>query len=128
MLVPNSNPLSIVNDVFNAVLVDGDCTGEVLLYGKGAGKPPTASAVVSDIIGCINNFETPKKICWQDSDNNNILNNFEDFEAAFYIRFQKDGNEEIFMTEEMKVKDFNRYTQYLENLGIKVLSKIMVLD
>ncbi|MCL2311937.1 MAG: homoserine dehydrogenase [Firmicutes bacterium] len=128
MLVPNSNLLSVVDDVFNAVLVDGDCTGEIMLYGKGAGKLPTASAVVSDIIECINNSVTPKRVYWKDSKNSDILNNFEDFEAPFYIRFEKDGKEELFITEKMKVKDFNEYAKYLENLGFKVLSKIMVLE
>ncbi len=127
MLVPNSNPLSIADDVFNAVLVDGDCTGKIMFYGKGAGKLPTASAVVSDIIDCINNFETPKKAAWKDSKNNNV-NNFENFAAKFYIRFQKDNIEKFFVTEKMKVSDFNKYVKHLEKSGFKILSKIMVLD
>ena len=51
-LVKNDSPLSTVNDVFNAVLVRAQTTGDVLFYGKGAGKMPTASAVVADIIEC----------------------------------------------------------------------------
>ena len=51
-LVRRDNPLSVVDDVFNAVMVTGDATGDVLFYGKGAGKLPTASAVVSDMIEC----------------------------------------------------------------------------
>ncbi|MBD3421407.1 MAG: homoserine dehydrogenase [Chitinivibrionales bacterium] len=42
--------LASVNDVFNAVLLEGDAVGDILLYGKGAGEMPTASAVVGDII------------------------------------------------------------------------------
>ena len=53
MLVPVGHPLSGVDDVFNAVLVDGNATGEVMFYGRGAGKLPTASAVVSDIIDAV---------------------------------------------------------------------------
>ncbi len=49
-LIPNSHPLASVRDVFNAVLVRGDATGEVMLYGRGAGMMPTASAVISDIV------------------------------------------------------------------------------
>lgn len=49
-LIPNSHPLANVRDVFNAVLVRGDATGEVMLYGRGAGMMPTASAVISDIV------------------------------------------------------------------------------
>ena len=54
-LVPVSNPLYGVNDVFNAVLINGNMVDDVMLYGRGAGKLPTASAVVSDIIECIKN-------------------------------------------------------------------------
>ncbi len=48
--VPKSNPLYTVSDVFNGILVDSDMLGEVMFYGKGAGKLPTAGAVVSDIL------------------------------------------------------------------------------
>lgn len=48
--VSKSNPLYTVSDVFNGVLVDSDMLGEVMFYGKGAGKLPTAGAVVSDIL------------------------------------------------------------------------------
>lgn len=50
MFVPQESQLSTVDDVFNGILVTGDATGEVLFYGKGAGKLPTASAVMSDVI------------------------------------------------------------------------------
>ena len=51
-LVPKANQLASVDDVFNAVLVKGDMLGDVVFYGKGAGKLPTASAVVADVIDC----------------------------------------------------------------------------
>ncbi len=50
MMVRRSDQLSGVDDVFNAVKVEGDMLGEVLFYGKGAGKLPTGSAVVADAI------------------------------------------------------------------------------
>ncbi len=50
MLIERGNPLSCVNGVLNAVLVKGNMLGPIMLYGSGAGKLPTASAVVSDII------------------------------------------------------------------------------
>ena len=50
MLVSNSNQLAGVDDVFNAVLMKGDMLGDVVFYGKGAGKLPTASAVVADVM------------------------------------------------------------------------------
>lgn len=48
-LLPKSHPLASINDVFNAVLVEGDPVGEVMFFGRGAGMGPTASSVVSDI-------------------------------------------------------------------------------
>lgn len=52
--IEKNNPLANVNDVYNAILVNGDMVGNVMFYGKGAGKFPTASAVCSDIIECVN--------------------------------------------------------------------------
>ena len=49
-LVPAENPLSGVEDVFNAIAVTGNAIGDVMFYGRGAGKLPTASAVVADVI------------------------------------------------------------------------------
>ncbi|MEO0767912.1 MAG: ACT domain-containing protein, partial [Cyanobacteria bacterium J06649_4] len=49
-LVPTDHPLASVNDVNNAVLIEGDPLGQVMLYGPGAGEGPTASAVVSDLL------------------------------------------------------------------------------
>lgn len=49
-LVPTSHPLASVNDVNNAVLVEGEPIGQVMFYGPGAGEGPTASAVVSDLL------------------------------------------------------------------------------
>ena len=52
-LVPVSNPLSGISDVFNGVLLNGNMVGDVMFYGPGAGKLPTASAVVADIIDIV---------------------------------------------------------------------------
>ena len=49
-LVPKHHPLASVNDVYNAILVEGDPIGQVMFFGPGAGAGPTASAVVSDIL------------------------------------------------------------------------------
>lgn len=48
--IPMSNPLHTIDDVFNGILVDTDMLGATMFYGRGAGKLPTASAVVGDII------------------------------------------------------------------------------
>jgi homoserine dehydrogenase len=49
-LLPKSHPLASVNDVYNAILVEGEPIGQVMFFGPGAGAGPTASAVVSDIL------------------------------------------------------------------------------
>lgn len=54
-LVSASNPLHTIDDVFNGILVDTDMLGTTLFYGRGAGKLPTASAVVGDIIDIAKN-------------------------------------------------------------------------
>lgn len=53
MLVPVDHPLSGVEDVFNAIMVRGDSIGDVMFYGRGAGKLPTASAVMADVIDIV---------------------------------------------------------------------------
>ncbi len=70
-LVPYQNPLSNVDGVFNGILVCGDMVGEVMFYGPGAGKHPTASAVCADIIDvAINggNISLPEFTVAKDSD------------------------------------------------------------
>lgn len=54
--IPAVHPLAGVNDVFNAVFIHGDAVGEIMHYGRGAGKFPTASAVVGDIIDIARNM------------------------------------------------------------------------
>lgn len=67
-MVPLSNPLSGINDVFNGILVKADMVGEVMFYGPGAGKLPTASAVVADIIDIMSNkTDDVKTISWTDA-------------------------------------------------------------
>jgi homoserine dehydrogenase len=48
--VPLAHPLANVNDVYNAIVVEGDPVGQVMFYGRGAGAGPTASAVVADLL------------------------------------------------------------------------------
>ncbi|CAM4396098.1 homoserine dehydrogenase [Bacillus manliponensis] len=60
-LLPSHHPLSNVNNEFNAVYVHGQAVGEVMFYGPGAGKLPTGSAVVSDIISIVKNMNRVPK-------------------------------------------------------------------
>ncbi|MCI8280333.1 MAG: homoserine dehydrogenase [Lachnospiraceae bacterium] len=55
MLLPPEHPLYSVNDVFNGIFVHGNVLGDAMFYGSGAGKLPTASAVVADIVDIVKN-------------------------------------------------------------------------
>jgi homoserine dehydrogenase len=55
-MVPADHPLSSVRDSFNAVFIEGDAVGELMLYGRGAGGAPTASAVLGDLIDAAGNL------------------------------------------------------------------------
>ena len=69
MLVPKSNQLAGVDDVFNAVLAKGDMLGDVVFYGKGAGRLPTASAVVADVIDALKHgAKIHDSLFWQPSE------------------------------------------------------------
>ncbi len=65
MLVPKTCLLSDVSDVFNAVMVRGDAVGDTVFYGRGAGKLPTASAVVADVIDEVKHFKARKYLYWE---------------------------------------------------------------
>ena len=73
MLVSRDNIISDVDGVFNAIMVNGDAVGDVLFYGKGAGKMATASAVVADIIDCANHHVQRKNIGWESSLENYVI-------------------------------------------------------
>ena len=86
MLVPESNQLAGVNDVFNAVLMQGDMLGDVVFYGKGAGKLPTASAVVSDIIDEARHLHSCLTESWDDE--KLPLMSIDEVENRFFVRMK----------------------------------------
>ena len=63
-LVSDENPLSGVEDVFNAISVTGNAVGDVMFYGRGAGKLPTASAVVADVIDIAKDVHKARPAQW----------------------------------------------------------------
>ncbi len=78
MIVSEENILSDVNGVFNAVMIHGNYLGDAVFYGKGAGKLPTASAVVADILDCSRHIDVKKhNILWECSDENIIADSNE---------------------------------------------------
>lgn len=84
-VVMNDSLLSGVKDVFNAVLVNGDAVGDVVFYGKGAGKFPTASAVVADIIDCAKHIKTRKTLSW-DAAVENYVGNYRERNVQMLVR------------------------------------------
>lgn len=65
VMISENHPLYSVNDVFNAILVKGNVLGDVMFYGRGAGKLPTASAVVSDVVDEVKHMGTHIMTVWQ---------------------------------------------------------------
>ena len=82
-LVSRENIISGVNGVFNAVMVTGDQTGEVMFYGKGAGKEATASAVVADIMDCIKHLDSRKYLSWTDGSEGYVETNRDEYGKLF---------------------------------------------
>lgn len=82
-LVSRNHMLSGVSDVFNAIMVRGDEVGDVMFYGRGAGKLPTASAVVGDVIDCVKHLETRKYLFWEDGDDSYVADYMEDITKLF---------------------------------------------
>ena len=63
-LVPEKNPMAGVDGVFNAVMVRGNAVGDVMLYGRGAGDLPTASAVMGDVLDALAHRERRRNLGW----------------------------------------------------------------
>lgn len=141
MLLSKDCILSDINDVFNGILVKGDCTGDVMFYGKGAGKLPTASAVVADVVDCAKHLKARKRIFWTDSDGSQVTS-YKDSKTAMYIRvagkgemaqslfpdseiMKADGNT-VLMTQEYKFGEIEEKIAKLNKNGEKVLSAIRI--
>ena len=88
-LIPKDNQLAGVDDVFNAVMVRGDAVGDVLFYGRGAGKLPTASAVVADVIDCVKHLSARKYLSWEDGSDDYVVNS-ETVKTKLYVRAEVD--------------------------------------
>lgn len=92
-VVYNGSQLASVKDVFNAVLVRGDAVGDVCFYGPGAGKLPTASAVVADIIDCAKHTERKKIFGWGAGDEDYVVDYKSTIKMPFYVRAKADCND-----------------------------------
>lgn len=85
MFIKKESPLAAVNDVFNAIMVTGDCVDDVMFYGKGAGKMATASAVVADILDCIRHSKSNKNIIWTKTEEA-VEAGRDDVEFSYFVR------------------------------------------
>ncbi|MBQ8320530.1 MAG: homoserine dehydrogenase [Clostridia bacterium] len=84
--VRDRHPLAAVNDSYNAVFLRGDAVGDVMLYGRGAGAFPTASAVVSDVIFAATHADVKYSTFKNTANADPNVNFISDFESAYYIR------------------------------------------
>ena len=84
MLLSENHPLCNVNDVFNAVFVRGNMLGDAMFYGSGAGKLPTASAVVADVVDAAKHLHRTVVTRWESKTLELVPN--ADAKRRFFVR------------------------------------------
>lgn len=84
-LIRKEHMLAGVNGVYNAIVVVGDASDDLMFYGRGAGKRPTASAVAADIIDCVKHLKARKYLYWEDG-SEDYVENPENVATKLYIR------------------------------------------
>lgn len=89
MMVGSDNKLSTIEDVYNGIVVKGDMVGDTMHYGRGAGKLPTASAVVADIIELGQNSDVPYMRPWEPCSDNLVADRGE-YIRSFFVRVKGD--------------------------------------
>ncbi|MGN0613111.1 MAG: homoserine dehydrogenase [Porcipelethomonas sp.] len=145
MIVPHESLLSSVNDVFNAVMVNGDGIDKVMFYGRGAGKLPTASAVMGDVIEAAKHDRTVFSQFWEASEDNSFVEDHTKLEAQMYFRVKNvqaaaveavcgkveavcdDGKQYAFVTEKISVKSALDLQAKLEEKGAEIAALIPIL-
>lgn len=132
-LLEPSHPLYAVNDVFNAIFVHGNVLGDAMFYGSGAGKLPTASAVVADMVEIAKNIERNIPVEWKAeklilADSRKLKNRYfvrttdqkEAIEAAFgrveYVKVDGLPEEIGFFTEEMAEEIYEEKAKQLSEI------------
>ena len=84
VMIDAKNPLYSVNGVFNAIFIHGNVLGDAMFYGSGAGKLPTASAVVADVVDCAKNKGRNIMMSWSEEKLN--LLQIDDVKSRFFVR------------------------------------------
>lgn len=101
-MVNHTHPLYSVNDVFNGISVTGNCLGDVMFYGAGAGKLPTASAVVADVVDAVKHQNENIPVEW--SADKLTIEPMDEMENKFFVRVgdkEKEKIAEVFGAVEM---------------------------
>ena len=83
-MLPKSHPLASVNGVMNAIFIKGNCLGDAMFYGAGAGKLPTASAVVSDVVNAAKYWGQTLPCEWAEEKAD--LKPVSDMKSRFFVR------------------------------------------
>ena len=153
MFISRESPLCNVDDVFNGIMVRGDATGDVMFYGKGAGKLPTASAVVADVIDCVKHFKARKYLFWEDAKPDYVepfgavpgdyfvrVKGQGSSDAAFaaaeeafpgavrIIRKDEEPGEAGFSVERITMNQLDEGCARLGGAGVRVLGRVMISD
>ncbi len=148
MVVKKDNMLSHIGGVFNGVLVTGDAVGDTLFYGRGAGKEPTASAVVADVIDAAKHLGRSKYLHW-DKHIPGLVADYQALPMAYMVRLAGEtraaaaaaataayeditpisadiaDNEFVCITPELSESDFEDKTALLK--GVTLVSRIRLL-
>ncbi len=115
MLLKKSCQLSTIDDVFNGIMVKGSFTDDVMFYGKGAGKLPTASAVVADMMDCVKHVDSRKYLFWEDCHDESYVQDYMDSSVCMYVRVEKGckhcvqnvfGDVEVLLREDAPAEEF----------------------
>ena len=93
VMINSNNPLYSVNDVFNAIFVHGNVLGDAMFYGSGAGKLPTASAVVADVVDAAKHLDENVMVGW--SSKKLELTDIKNVESRFFVRMSGSFTESL---------------------------------
>ena len=92
MMIGQNHPLYSVKDVFNAIFVNGNMVDDLMFYGRGAGKLPTASAVTADVVEAVRNLGNTLPILW--SQDKLELASTGEFKHQFFVRMKEETSRE----------------------------------
>lgn len=131
-MVPAANPLSRIDGVFNGILINANMVGDVMFYGPGAGKLPTASAVVADIIDIVvNRNGAAKPIVWENASDDD-MEDFSEYTCRrlFIVRGSKENLPACLSAVKTKEADHacGFVTEPMSESGVKKLSAVIGND